>query len=697
MNFNDQEVIAEINAQEPDFLTPRGKVAGKAVYVCPRCKDHEISRYTGKKGPRWKCMKCGFDEDVLGLYQEANGGTFNDALEGAASYYGISISNGPHGERPDGPRVEAKAAAPVNVDESAPDLVEYIKARAADLDKCDYLTKRGISVETQKKFWIGYDPDYHDPRPGKKAWGGPRLIIPTSRTSITARSIESDPKKSDPEIKVLKAGPQNHLFNGRALENKGPVFVVEGEIDALSLIDLGYNAVGIGGTSGTGKLIECLKARRTDKNAPIKAESIILALDNDKAGKDATGRFLDEIRPLKKNGEINIPIYAASETVNPGAPEAVGFFFNGHKDANESLQADRKGLSDAAAALAKAASDEKERYALQSVAGHLQGLIRAIKDNTGKEPYSTGFRDLDSLLSGGIRPRQVCYLGALSSLGKTTFLTQIADNMAESGRDVLYFSLETPEDELIAKIISRYTLEGSILAGKNKAWARNTYQILDGKAAETEAVQANIMRAFERLEKHGRHLHFICSIGDTDAAEVREIVQNHIRITGNRPAVFIDYLQIMKPLAKDRSGRNMRYTSDRAAIDATVSALKHLAVDLEVPVIAISSLNRDNYTEPINKSSFKESGGIEYGSDILIGLQYPGMDYKPKETQSERKQRIYEVFDTADKNGRSGKPVDVELKVLKNRNGGKGKTRMQYDCWHNHFKEMTETSGRGRR
>lgn len=677
--FPDDDNLKElINSQEPDFLEPMKKVGSKQTYRCPECGEHELQRYKAGNKTMWKCFGCDYCDDVLGLYQNANHYIdFSDALNGAAEYYHFS-GNLPTEYSPEKARPESAKAAPTEPEEEE-DLTKYIEECAARLPECDYLTRRGISKELQQKFKIGYDPAYTDPRTGHYIDGGRRLIIPSDKYFVTARALDADAVN-----KKLKAGKASrHLFNGKALADPRPLFVVEGEIDALSLIEVGFNAVAIGGANNRKALITALKA-------PGRREPVIIALDNDSAGKDATRRIMDDISENK----IRTPIYVIGENAVPGSPNAINYFYGSYKDANERLMNDRAGLKEAAAESVRMCGEdgEKERYNLQSVSGHLQQMLEGIQANKRQKPYSTGFRDLDNILNGGFRPKQVCYLGAISSLGKTTFLVQMADNMAAAGRDVLYFSLETPEEELIAKIISRYTYEQSIKAGRNAELAKTMYSILDGNKWDNSTPEEveGMKQAFRRLEKHGKNLRFICSIGDANADDVRKAVEEHIRITGKHPAVFIDYLQIMRPLEKDRNGRDMKYSSDRAAMDATVSALKHLAVDLEVPVIAISALNRDNYLEPINTAAFKESGGIEYGSEILIGLQYEGMDYRDGEKQNDRIKRIHELREKATAAGRTGDPIAIELEVLKNRNGRKGRTYMHYMNWFNRFKEVSD-------
>ena len=79
---------------------------------------------------------------------------------------------------------------------------------------------------------------------------------------------------------------------------------------------------------------------------------------------------------------------------------------------------------------------------MKAVSDHQQGIK--------KEVWPTGFYELDDALCGGLYGSQLICIGAISSLGKTSFCLQIADQMAEAGKDVLIFSLEMSQDELLA-------------------------------------------------------------------------------------------------------------------------------------------------------------------------------------------------------------------------------------------------------
>ena len=89
-------------------------------------------------------------------------------------------------------------------------------------------------------------------------------------------------------------------------------------------------------------------------------------------------------------------------------------------------------------------------------------------------------------------------------------------------------------------------------------------------------------------------------------------------------------------------------------------------------MIAISSFNRASYSEKVTLEAFKESGAIEYGSDVLIGLQLKGAGSKNFDSTEEKKKD----------------PREVELVILKNRNGKTGDTiPYRYYPMFNYFEE----------
>lgn len=297
----------------------------------------------------------------------------------------------------------------------------------------------------------------------------------------------------------------------------------------------------------------------------------------------------------------------------------------------------------------------------------LDGLKQRILSNSQPNPISTGFPALDEKLGGGLF-EGLYFVGAISSIGKTTLVCQVADQIAVAGHDVVIFSLEMSDEELIVKSISR--LSGAI-ATSNKIGtdveSLTTRSLLNRvKNTWTTADQLLIDHAFSLYETFASHIFIEPGNGDISVKHIREQVEKHIRETGREPVVIIDYIQLLAPYSE-------KYGTDKQNVDKTVLELKRLSRDLKIPVIGISSLNRQNYKEEINMAAFKESGAIEYGADVLLGLQLTGTGTDGFDVE-EAKRKI---------------PREVDLKILKNRNGPVGHiVHFEYEPQINYFAEV---------
>ena len=103
-----------------------------------------------------------------------------------------------------------------------------------------------------------------------------------------------------------------------------------------------------------------------------------------------------------------------------------------------------------------------------------------------------------------------------------------------------------------------------------------------------------------------------CGFGVT-VEYITDYVEKYIAATGEKPVIFVDYLQVLQT-------QNQKL-SKQERMDSIVAALKKLQVDNDLVILVISSLNRQNYLAPIDFESFKESGGIEYTADVVWGIQ----------------------------------------------------------------------------
>ena len=603
--MNNSDLRAEILPRWEEVLqritTPAKK---QGEYVCLLC-GHGAHGDGLKANPRstkhgLKCFGgCGFSGDILAYLQKAEGLDFPEALERASNLLGINIED----YRP--PREVGQKQAKTERTKGAThtdmnihtdtytdthtqpaeekDYIEYYKSCTARLSETDYLSSRGISSETASKMWLGYDPEAKPYGEGNSTrWKG--IIIPTGKSSYIIRN--TDPKATEKQ-RYGKVGSVN-LFNKKALkEATSPIVIVEGELDALSIIEVGGEAIGLGSTSNTGKLLEALKATKP-------AQPLILALDNDTAGRTASEEL------SKSLSELKLPFYVFN-------------IFGECKDANEALQRDRESFSSNVAKLAERIREEEKRkleearreyLRTETAYGHLKGFLDGIEESVNTPATPTGFELLDrDVLDGGLYEGLYC-VGAITSLGKTTLALQIADQIASrTDRRVLIFSLEMSEAELISKSISRLTLSEARRAGKGTKLAKTARGITDGERYKyySEEEHTLIGKAIETYGKgYSQKITIYEGIGDIGVVKIREEVDRVAKLFGKAPIVLVDYLQILAPY-------NEEYikASDKQNTDKNVVELKRISRDFKTTIIGISSFNRDNYTAPVNLSSFK--------------------------------------------------------------------------------------------
>lgn len=351
---------------------------------------------------------------------------------------------------------------------------------------------------------------------------------------------------------------------------------------------------------------------------------------------------------------------------------------DGNLDASDVLTKGADALLDMSFKLQNRASYMPERAA--DIAAM---FIPEILNKSTPDAYPTGFKELDAILDGGLFPG-LYVVGAISSLGKTTFSLQIADNIAESGKHVLFFSLEMSKREIIAKSLSRRMMQAAMKKYKNTKHAKTTRDIMKGAAGWSAQAQELFLDAdawyhtseeplyigTEPEHHPGDFLEISEGSGNIGYKEIRAAVQAYKVENGVYPVVVIDYLQIMAP-ADPRA-------TDKQNTDKTVLELKRMSRDFNIPVLAISSFNRENYNTAVNMAAFKESGAVEYSADVLIGLQYGYMRRRKDETEKARAARIVEARDHVQEEAAQGLPILVDAVILKNRNGARGHAPLKF-------------------
>ena len=612
-------------------------------YICPCCNNGSGSTGDGiVKIPlsnSYKCFKCGLSGDAFFWIGKAFGiSGFMRQAEEAARCYGLDFEGAKDISKDKTP---AKASGGSYSERNASES-DYILRCHNMAKNTDYFALRGISSESTEKFMLGYDPDF---REGTGGYSWKAVIIPTSEASYEARNtgISANSKESS-GFKCRKHG-RSRIFNGKALaeEKEKPVFITEGCFDALSIIQCGGQAAALGGVSNISLLMKELD--RVTPSVPL-----VIAFDNDDAGREAAVKISAE---LDKRGCAYID-----------GSEVSGEYH----DPNDRLINDISGLEAAVKELTERAltagspSDrQRDEYLSNSVRSAIPLLREYIAKSAARPGLSTGFYQVDKALGGGIYTG-LYVIGAVSSLGKTTFTLQVADNLAKAGNDVLFFSLEQSRFDLMAKSISRESFGVCRRQKLDTSNAKSSLSVLNGRraAAYSDVEKYVVDTAFSNYEKYSEHLFIYEGIGNITVSEIKDKVKAHTAYTGCRyPVVFVDYLQILKAAEGDERA------SDKQITDRNITYLKQLSRDFDIPVIAVSSLNRQNYSERINMAAFKESGAIEYGSDVLIGLQLKGAGEKDFDINA----------------AKAKDPREVEFIVLKNRNGAVSREGVQLNYY----------------
>lgn len=624
--------IEALKMSLPSYLlkiTKEEARGGRNMYKCPLCGsgNHNTRNSDGalsvtKDGKNWKCFSCDQGGDIFKLIELYEGITdFKEQVRRAEEVTG---TGGALVYMPADKKERAKGSIMIENGKYR----DYIEKCKSDINETDYFKIRGFSQDGIERFNFGYDKE-------KKC-----IVIPYDRQGnyYTTRSIEG---KTFRKPKREEAG-EEPIYNRSALDDDKPCFICEGPLDASSIMEASKgtcNAISLGGV-GVVKLREQIKKQ-------LPKCSFIISLDNDDTGRKATGAIAEALK------EYGLTFIIACYSLNVYPEDC-------RKDPNDYLKSNSWQLEEDIKSnieeLEKIINVEKvaalEAYNVRSAKTRLKSFINGIQDNVNTSYIPTGFNELDKALDGGLYPG-LYILGAISSLGKTTLLLQIADQIAAAGHDILYFSLEMAASELISKSISRLTF---LNCDKITAYAKTSRGITTASRYEKYSNKEKdiINLAYEQYAAFKGDIIFYEGIGDIGIDNITEAIQEHNYITGRTPLIFIDYLQILAP--------NDVRASDKTNTDKAVLELKRLSRDYNTPVVAISSFNRDNYTSEVNMTAFKESGAIEYGSDVLMALQPQGM--KPGYTKSEQKDNSNIV-----KACKKSDVRDIELLILKNRNG----------------------------
>ena len=282
---------------------------------------------------------------------------------------------------------------------------------------------------------------------------------------------------------------------------------------------------------------------------------------------------------------------------------------------------------------------------LESTIARIDTLSK-LENHSGVTGVTTGFVDLDKK-TAGLQPSDLIIVAARPSMGKTTFAMNLCENAAmASDKPVLVFSLEMPAEQIMMRMIAS-------LARVDQTKIR-TGQNLD----ETE--WSKIASVFGMF-KQKNNLYIDDSSGLTPT-ELRSRARRVYRENNGLSMIMVDYLQLMRAPA---------FSDNRTLEIAEISrSLKALAKELEVPVVALSQLNRTLEQRadkrPVN-SDLRESGSIEQDADLIMFI------YRD------------EVY-----NDNSEDKGVAEIIIGKQRNGPIGRVRLAFSGQFSRFDNLAE-------
>jgi replicative DNA helicase len=287
-----------------------------------------------------------------------------------------------------------------------------------------------------------------------------------------------------------------------------------------------------------------------------------------------------------------------------------------------------------------------------SLASQMLKQMEELKDKEdGLTGVPTGFDNFDRLTSG-LQPSDLFILAARPGMGKTSFVLAMARNAAmDYGKGVAFFSLEMSNLQLVQRLVS---LEAEIEGMK----------LRNGKLEDYEWQQMHT--AIEKLSEAP------IFIDDTPGINIFELraKARRLKMQHNIQMVIIDYLQLMSGGGDNQKGNREQEVS------AISRALKGLAKELQVPVIALSQLSRAVETRGGTKrpqlSDLRESGSIEQDADMV------GFIYRPE---------YYQILE--DEEGNSLKGIG-ELIIAKNRHGSAETLKMRFISQYAKFTNLDD-------
>ncbi len=376
------------------------------------------------------------------------------------------------------------------------------------------------------------------------------------------------------------------------------------------------------------------------KSQPIDMLTVIERLRNRGTLEEAGGEYQIAMLTNKVNSAANIEFHAKIVAQKYLARELIRFASQVQANAYDDTYDIDHLMEQTESDLFEISQENIKREAVQInpvISEAMELLQKAANRKEGLSGLQTGFHDLDKITSGW-QNSDLIILAARPAMGKTAFALSMAKNMAVNyGTGVAVFSLEMANVQLVNRlIVNTCEIPGEkIRSGQldDHEWAQLSIKIKDLEDVPIYVDETANLSVFELRSK------------------ARRLVREH-----GVKMIIIDYLQLMTLNSKEEKSSALRVGSREQEVSSISRSLKGLAKELNIPIIALSQLNRGLENREGKRpqlSDLRESGAIEQDADIVCFIHRPEV-YGIMEQDGMDTHGMAEVIVAKHRNGKTG-------------------------------------------
>jgi replicative DNA helicase len=250
---------------------------------------------------------------------------------------------------------------------------------------------------------------------------------------------------------------------------------------------------------------------------------------------------------------------------------------------------------------------------LSSVLAQADDLLRAGVDAAAKV-WPTGFHTLDVHLAGGLRAGELTLLAGPQGLGKTTLALQLVRNVVAAGHVGVYFTFEHEPQGLLERLVALEAFEAEDRRAVPLREVREAFHADDSREPLSRRLAgapgaAHALRAIDGYAK--RLLLHRSSGARTTVDTIRTVVDDVRQHTGQTPLVVVDYLQKIHVSCQ---------VNAEERVTTIVEALKDLALELELPILAIVASDKEGLASGrrMRVHHLRGSSALAYEADVVL-------------------------------------------------------------------------------